>query len=339
MSDKIKQLAPQIWSEIQKANKILLCLHPRPDLDSVASNLAMAAFLKKLNKTITIISGDDNKPPDLAFLPGWEGIKNNHIGEIDLKKFDLFISMDAGGIGRISSKNNLQSPLPVKTVVIDHHPDNLGFGNINLIDSEAHSTCEILWTLFETWDKSYIDTNIAICIYIGMWGDTMGFVSATKRTLGVLTKCMEFNIDPPSINNKLTQMPHRQVIIMGKILSASKLLFNNSLVMSKITFAEFIEANIHPEEIGQCKESSLYQLRRTMESSISILIYEYDPGWISISMRSDIPEKYNVSKIANELGGGGHSFAASAKFNGSIDEAEELVIQTIQKVYPELGQP
>ncbi len=339
MSDKIKQLAPQIWSEIQKANKILLCLHPRPDLDSVASNLAMSAFLKKLNKTVTVISGDDNKPPDLAFLPGWEDIKNNHIGEVDLKKFDLFISMDAGGMGRVSSKNNLSSPLQIKTVVIDHHPDNPGFGNINIVNPEAHSTCEILWELFEIWNKPYIDKDIAICIYVGMWGDTMGFVSATNQILEVLSKCLKFNIDPPSINNKLTQMPHRQVIIMGKILSMSKLLFNNSLVISKITFVEFIEANILPEEIGQCKELSLYQLRRTMESSISILIYEYDLGWISISMRSDIPEKYNVSKIANELGGGGHSFAASAKFNGSVDEAEKLFIQTIQKMYPDLGQP
>lgn len=40
MSDKVKQLAPVIWSEIQKANKILLCCHRSPDGDSVGGGVS-----------------------------------------------------------------------------------------------------------------------------------------------------------------------------------------------------------------------------------------------------------------------------------------------------------
>ena len=69
MSDQIKKLAPVIWSEIQKANKILLHCHPNPDRDSVGGVLAMKHALISLGKKVTIIWGDST-PPSIfqAFL-------------------------------------------------------------------------------------------------------------------------------------------------------------------------------------------------------------------------------------------------------------------------------
>jgi nanoRNase/pAp phosphatase (c-di-AMP/oligoRNAs hydrolase) len=49
---------------------------------------------------------------------------------------------------------------------------------------------------------------------------------------------------------------------------------------------------------------------------------------------------YDVSKIAVATGyGGGHRAAAGARIAKEFNEAKAFILDTIQKVYPELGNP
>ncbi len=52
MTDLVKQMAPAIWSEIQKADRILMHCHPSPDADSLGSTLALYHSLKNLDKKV-----------------------------------------------------------------------------------------------------------------------------------------------------------------------------------------------------------------------------------------------------------------------------------------------
>ena len=67
---------------------------------------------------------------------------------------------------------------------------------------------------------------------------------------------------------------------------------------------------------------------------------EKEPHNVRISMRTRDAQKFDVAKIAIGTGfGGGHPAAAGARLKMSLPEAKKPLLETIQKVYPDLGQP
>ncbi len=58
---------------------------------------------------------------------------------------------------------------------IDHHHDNTRFGTVNLVDTEASCTAEILWRLAKLLDLR-ITHEIATALYVGLVTDTGKFM-------------------------------------------------------------------------------------------------------------------------------------------------------------------
>lgn len=102
MDEKIINLAPVILAEVEKAKKILLHLHPRPDGDSVGSALSMMHVLEGMGKEVTVIKGDSPLPQYLSVLPGFSKIVPQNFFETDLSQFDLFIIQDSSTPGFVS---------------------------------------------------------------------------------------------------------------------------------------------------------------------------------------------------------------------------------------------
>ena len=165
MTDKIKQLAPQIWSEIQKANKILLSCHPNPDGDSVGSVLGMKHALKKLGKKVTVIWGDSTPDKTISMLPGFAEIALKNIFEVNLIEFDLFIIQDSSSLKQISDKGEINFPKSLRTVVIDHHITNTNFAKINLVDPNYSSVCEMVFDLLKFWNIKINQRNRSLFVY------------------------------------------------------------------------------------------------------------------------------------------------------------------------------
>ena len=61
-------------------------------------------------------------------------------------------------------------------IVIDHHTNPENFGNSEIIDTDASSTCELVFNLIKSnGDIDLIDIPIAESIYIGLITDTGSF--------------------------------------------------------------------------------------------------------------------------------------------------------------------
>lgn len=337
MAGETEEIIAHIWSEINQANTILLCCHPRPDPDSVAANLAMAIFLSKLGKTTTVLAGDDVPPPSLKFLPHYSDIVSKRFDQVRLADYDLFVSIDAGRPERVASKSQLPLPLPIRTVVIDHHPDNPGFGNINWIEPQASSSSELVWRVIDKARPEAVDRAICTCVFTGVWSDSYGLANATPEALQILSRCLEKGVSPRVIALTLNQMRANQIKIMGTALANSRPYLGGRLVVASLKYTDFKHTGIADDEIGECKEHILYQLSRCQEAYITSLVYEYLPQSVSISLRSNNPNRsYDVSQIAKSLGGGGHPVAAAGKFTGSTEEAEKRMVDAVRRAYPGL---
>ncbi|OGC92784.1 hypothetical protein A3D85_00590 [Candidatus Amesbacteria bacterium RIFCSPHIGHO2_02_FULL_47_9] len=249
MSDQVAKLAPVIWSEIQKAKHILLHCHPNPDLDSVGSVLALKHILKKIGTSAQVISGDDPIPANTRFLPGVDQIMKSGFTEIDPKDYDLFIICDSSDPKQITQKTDLKLPLQIRSIVIDHHNTNVGYGDINLVIPDQSSTCEIIYNLVCRKDKQLVDLDAAQCLYAGIWSDTGGFSFAKSGdTFRTIADLIDKGVDNQLAINELSSSSTKYLKFVGYGLYESAEHFGGQVLISKLSLKKQQEIGLSPEK-------------------------------------------------------------------------------------------
>jgi phosphoesterase RecJ-like protein len=336
MTSEMEKYAPIILEEVKKANHILLHCHPSPDPDSVGSTLAMYQVLKSMGKEVTAIRGDSHTPVAFAAIPGFENIIHKSYFEVDLSQFDLFIIQDSGSLGQISKYEPVVFPPTMKTVVIDHHSSNTGFAAINLIDPTYPAVCQMLYDIFNLW-KVEITHPIALCLLAGIFSDTGGFRFATTQVETFLAAAELVKIAPDysaMIFQIMNSRNPKELQFWGLALSSIHTYFGDSVAIAQVSNEALVKAGIGE---GDIPEPISWMLQSVFGWNIAITATEKRAGIISFSFRSRDEKKYDVSKIASVIGGGGHKAASGASLKVPFPEAIDAVLKAVAQVYPELG--
>jgi phosphoesterase RecJ-like protein len=71
------------------------------------------------------------------------------------------------------------------------------------------------------------------------------------------------------------------------------------------------------------------------ESDVSIVFNEQNDGKVKVSWRSNEP--YNVSKVAQLFGGGGHPPASGAEIEGTLEDVQVAVLIKTKQYMKELS--
>lgn len=334
ISPRIIEQAPLILAEIQKAHHILLHCHPSPDPDSVGSALAMKFAVEQMGKKVTLIKGDTEIPHAFAHFPGVESITPKNFFEVTLSDYDLFIALDSGSIEQVSRQGIFPSPLPIPTIVIDHHASNTGYGTlVNLVEPTYPATAQILYDLFTLWGVT-LDMNIASNLFIGIYTDTGGFKypGTTHHTFDVAGHLIEFVPHFPKLISEMENSnTAADIAFQALALSSIETFFGGKMALSIISHAAIMEKAI-PLEDAQAHAVSP-ALRRVRQWVITGVLVEQVPGTIKLSFRSKDGTVIDVSKLAVALGGGGHKAAAGSVFKGSIEDAKTLVVVKAKELY------
>lgn len=339
MTDKVRQMAPVIWEEIQKAKKVLLCCHTGPDGDSYGSVLAMTQVLKDLGKKVTNISGDDKKLQPFSDLPGFDEMLEKNYFEINASDFDLFLILDSASLHQISKMGEVKFPPSLRTVVIDQHPTNPGFGDVNLVDTSYPAVCQILYDLLNEWGLA-ISPKAALCLYIGMYTDTGGFKYAgtTAETLFAAAALAKINPDfPRAIFTMENSAKPEDLKYFSLALSSIEVYFSGQVAISSICFQDLQKNGLVRENVQSAELANF--LKSVKGWNIGIALSEKTLNQVSVSLRTRNPEKFDVSKLGESLGGGGLTAAAGAMIKKPFQEAKQILLDSISKVYPELKTP
>lgn len=332
MSEIIKKQAPLILEEINKAKNILLHCHPSPDPDSVGSALAMKFALEQLGKKVTAIQGDNEIPEAFAF-PGVDTIIKKSYGEIDSKEFDLFIILDSSTPNMVSFKGPVIFPESMKTIVIDHHVNNIGYGSLNCIDPSYPATAQILFDLLKEMGIK-LDHDMAINLFMGIYTDTGGFKYAAVSS-ATFTAASELVFLAPDFGKTISIMENsntkEKFTYIGLALGSVKTYFSDRLAIAAVTKNQFDNNNLNGENYSPSEVSGL--LRSVKNFDISICLIESAEGKVRMSSRSKDSVKFDVSKLAVALGGGGHKNAAGATIDLAMPEAIEKVVKIVQELY------
>ncbi len=339
MTDQIKDIAPKILKTIQKSKKILLHCHPYPDPDSVGSVLAMAGVLKKIGKDVTPIIGDSEYPQNLIGLPNNSWIQLKNYTEIDIKEFDLFIILDSSSPSQISQLIDVTFPENLNTIIIDHHATNSKYGKINLVEPTYCSTSQILYNLFDLWGIK-IDSDIAICLFVGIFADTGGFkyLNTTPEVFKIALELVKIN---PNYHKIIFDLENskKPIEIEMTVLAFSSIekFFSGNVVLSLISYEEIKKRNLSKSDAMEGLIPD--RLRSVIDWDLVASLVEAEPGVVTVSIRTRDENKYDVSKIAKLVGtnGGGHRGAAGTTINEPLEISKETLLNAFANVFPELG--
>ena len=173
-----------IFDKLAAAETIMLFRHVRIDGDCVGATKGLKAVLRATwpDKQVYII--DDEHSDYLAFL-----------GEDDAPVDDavyrdaLGVVIDVGNRERIS---NQKYALCREIIKIDHHIPRDAYGDVNWVEDERSSACEMIAAFCERFrDRLVLTAEAATCLYTGMVTDSGRFLyegvkGETMRLAGML---------------------------------------------------------------------------------------------------------------------------------------------------------
>ena len=333
MTEIIKNSAPIVLNEIKNAKHILLHCHPSPDPDSLGSALAMKLAIESLNKKVTLIKGDNEIPKAFVF-PAVDTIVQKSFCELNINEFDLFIILDSAHFGMVSSKfKDTVFPDSLKTIVIDHHASTKEYGNINCIDSTYPATAQMVFDLLKEMNIP-LNHDIALNIFMGIYGDTGGFQygNINSDTFRIVSELTKFATDFKDTVFTMKNSNSRGRLIFERLmLSSIEEYYNSQLVIASISFEQLKNNNIKDNDYRGSEIINI--IKSIIGFDIVVSMIESEEGKIEISFRTRDINKYDLSKLALALGGGGHKGAAGAELNMTLDKAKETLVEKVKLIY------
>jgi phosphoesterase RecJ-like protein len=302
--------------DIFKTKKYALILsHQSPDGDSVGSSVSLSLYLNKLGIQNKIIF-PDNYP---SFYSWVKGIENSIIASENIEllndlfdKSDLIICLDFNHRKRVGTNLSpfLFNLSDKHVIVIDHHTNPENFGDTEIIDTNASSTCELVYNLIKTnGHLDLIDIPIAESIYIGLITDTGSFKysSVSSSTHRIASELKEIGFNHVDIHNNIfDQNSLSKINLLGYALQKIKLDQNSSLAYLVLSQKELNQFNFQK---GDSEGFVNYCL--SIKDIKNAVFLREDKGLIKISLRSKGDVKMNEFS-QKYYGGGGHQNAAGA---------------------------
>ena len=319
------KLYEQLRSEVEKAQKILVVGHRKPDGDALGAMCAIKIWLSSIGKVVKLAC-TDKASKKYEFLPFVNEIET----EINPAEYDMVIILDCGAhymtnfhteYPEILAENQVEGAGPV-IVNIDHHASNDYFGHINIVDSESASATVILYEILNYFGIE-ITADIATCLLTGIYNDTGSFMhSNTSEKVYVvagdlLKKGAKIS---PMIKSLFKTSSIKTLKLWGKAFSNAKVTDNN-FILSVVKEGELIKGTD-----GDQLSGAIDYLNMVPDVDFALLIKE-ESGNVKGSLRTR-RDDVDLSEIAKQYGGGGHPKAAGFSLSGSVREETHYKIDS-----------
>lgn len=310
----------EIFRIIEMSDTIAVGGHVHVDGDCAGSCLAFYQYIKKLYPDKTVYVYSDKIPEVFDYIKGYEAAG----AEVIKEPVDLFISLDCSSEDRLCDKDECFNSASY-TINIDHHISNTEFAQINIVEPDASSTCEVVFKLF---DEDMIDKDMAEALYTGIVHDTgvFAYSNTSRKTMEIAGFLIEKGIETDRIiDESFYEKTYKQNLILGRCLTESRLYLCGKCIVSVATKDILNEYGAEPEDL----DGIVNQLRITKGVKAAVFIYQLKDNEYKASLRAN--GNVDVSKAALVFGGGGHVKAAGCTLYGNIKEEFNRLLKEIEK--------
>ena len=296
--------------------------HVNPDGDCVGSCCGLYSYITENYPEISVDLYLEDFKPVFGFLKGTADARSTYDGTA----YERIFLLDVSSAERIGVSQDLLTA-GKHSLCIDHHISNPGFAEENIIEADASSASEVLYTLLA---PEKVSENTAAAIYTGIVHDSgvFQYSSTGKRTMDFAGVLMEKKIPfTEIIQNTYFSRTFAETRILGLALGRMQQFFEGKCVFSYVEQKEM-------EEYGVTKaglDGIVAQMKLTQGVEIAVFVYPGpDPGKSTkVSLRSS--NGANVSLLAQKFGGGGHVRAAGCTLQVPVREAAGILFPAVEE--------
>ncbi len=314
-----------VLDAIRKAEDVLLICHVSPDGDTLGSALALYARLRRMGKRAQI-GVDGDVPQIYKYLPEQENVKKPE----ECLPAALALSIDVSDTKRLGGMKELFDACGSQAL-IDHHPTNDGFAQINTIDGDAPASAVLAWRLMKL-EGMPISPEEALCLYTGLSTDTGNFVyeSTNAESFTMMGELMQCGLDLDTYSRLLFRRKSRIFVRLLELALPSLKVSEDGEIAGLVVTAEQLKA------AGATAEHTdgLVDYAIDLEGVKAAYFMREEPdGKIKASLRAIKPVR--IDKLAQSLGGGGHWRAAGCSLYAPMDEARTVIERGLREAVDE----
>ena len=306
----------RVVDALRSGERFLLTAHEGPDGDALGSLLAMHHVLRQLGKDSVMFlhAKEFPLPVEYRFLPLEEVFHEPPADVVDR----TLVFLDCGNIDRMPVEFLRRDG--ARVVNIDHHHDNTRFGSVNLVDTEASCTAEIVLDVAKRLGAD-ITPEIASALYVGLVTDTGKFMYENTGPAAhrMAAELIEAGVDVDDTYRRLYErVPIEKLRLIARALEKIERYDEGRFAVTYIS-ADDYEAT----GAGEVLTEGIIDFVRALEgTAVAAVIRDKTDGGRSarkVSLRST-DGTVDVSAIARIHGGGGHRRAAG--FGSNLSYAE-----------------
>jgi len=311
----------RILDEVRAGDRFLLTTHEGPDGDALGSLLAMHEILGQLGKdsVMFLAAKEFPLPVEYRFVALTDVFHEPPADVVDR----VLVFLDCGNIDRMPVEFLQRDGAHILN--IDHHHDNTCFGSVNLVDTEASCTAEIVFDLAKRLGAE-ITPEIAAALYVGLITDTGMFMYENTRPAShrMAAELIDAGVDVNDIYRRLYErVPIEKLALTARALTKIERFDDDRVTITYVSVEDYAASGG-----GEDLTEGIIDFLRSLEgTAVAAMIRDKtDSGRTArkVSLRST-DGTVDVSAIARVHGGGGHRRAAGFGSDLAYDELVEFI--------------
>ena len=250
-------------------------------------------------------------------------------------KYDLIITIGASDLESLGHiyDDNIEFFYKTTIINIDHQPANEEYGQINLIDLNAITNSEIIFTLLNNRPE-IIDDNIATCLLAGIIQQTKNFKvsNLTPRILLATSQLISLNARREEIISRLYRSRNISSLkLWGKILNNLKSENNDSLIWSKLNTSDLTGIEYNNRELDDVVDELIASVPN---AKIIAILFEEEKNKTKAYIYS--LKNINALELIKEYSPIGTMRSAQATINNDLKTCSAKLIEELRLVLDKL---
>lgn len=313
---------------IAQSKTIAIISHQMPDADAFSSAVALREIIrkfytttpegKKINRKVDVFLDTEAIPNSLKIFVPENGKMDKYLNPTTHpKKYDLAIALDCASADRMGKYLSIFEQA-AKTINVDHHATNTRFAQENYV-MKTSSTCEALYFIFLHKRLNEATKYMLSLLYAGIITDTNNLKNnadslSTEKAISSIKQGLGTNLMHRLRANFFENNSAARDVLNSYAYSKKfrKYYMEDKLCVVTLNNKAFEEAQAQMEDAEGIVDEALYR----KGVLVSAIVLEKDKGELYVKLRGK--PGVDVSTIAKEFNGGGHTRQAAFQYKGNI---------------------
>jgi phosphoesterase RecJ-like protein len=320
---------PLDWSPLvaflRQYDRPLLMTHIRPDADGLGAQLALHDALTAIGKHPRVVIAS-------KLLPRYEFLDPKRTVIEDFKpglftNCDCAVVLDTGTWNQLGDFGKWLQASSLPRAVVDHHRTQDDLGGLQMVDITAEATGRLAYEIIRALDAP-ISTWSAHMMFMAIATDTGWFrhPNATPATFALCAELVALGARPTELYEQLYEAATlARFKLTAVALDRLATRANGKIAYTEIKLSDYTATGAVPGDT----EDLINYPRGVENVEIALVFIEQQDGGTKVSFRSRAAD---VSKLAEQFGGGGHKLASGARVMRPFAEARDMVLAAAEQI-------